>query len=114
MAAARGRLRRSDRLRSSKDFRRVSREGVRRRSRHFVLLLAPAGDLAPAGQAHLGITVSRKVGNAVTRNRVKRGIREWFRGSEPRLPGDWVVIARPGAGALASIEIQAELAGMWG
>ena len=54
------------------------------------------------------------MGNAVTRNRVKRGIREWFRGVEPRHPGDWVVIARPGAGQLSTAEIRDELTELWG
>lgn len=55
-------------------------------------------------QGRLGVTVSRKVGNAVVRNRVKRRIREWFRreGAQ-QAPGlDLVVIARPPAARLAS------------
>lgn len=51
----------------------------------------------------LGITVSRKVGSAVVRNRVKRQVREWFRAARPRLrPGiDLVVIGRSAAARLA-------------
>lgn len=111
MTAGSGRLRRSDRLRSSKDFRRLSREGDRRSSRHFVALLAPALEAAPEDTPRLGITVSRKVGNAVTRNRVKRGIREWFRCHRDALAAqqDVVVIARRGAGELTGAEVRREL-----
>jgi len=48
------------------------------------------------------LTVSRKVGNAVVRNRVKRRIREWFRCARASFPGslDIVVIARRQAAEL--------------
>jgi len=50
-------------------------------------------------RARLGLTVSRKVGNAVVRNRVKRRVREWFRsgGRTPLSGGRLVVIARDAA-----------------
>ena len=96
----------------------MSRDGARQSSRHFVVLVAPAGDHAPAGPApapaRLGVTVSRKVGNAVTRNRVKRGIREWFRSRSSTLEGDIVVIARKGAGELGPGGTQRELADLLG
>lgn len=51
----------------------------------------------------LGITVSRRVGGAVTRSLVKRRVREWFRRERSRLGGniDLVVIGRPSAGELS-------------
>ena len=59
----------------------------------------------------LGLTVSRKVGGAVVRNRVKRCAREWFRrGGAGSVGGqDLVIIARRGAGGLTGPEIAAEL-----
>jgi len=101
-AVAPGRLRRADRLRSGKDFRRLARRGERRAGRHFVVLRGAGRD---PERARLGLTVSRRVGSAVARNRVKRRVREWFRqrrGALPTLaPGsDWVVIARRGAACL--------------
>lgn len=64
--------------------------------------------------ARLGVTVSRRVGNAVVRNAVKRKIREWFRrvGREALIGSDLVVIARPGAGALETGAIFRELSSL--
>ena len=59
----------------------------------------------------LGITVSRKVGNAVVRNRLKRWIREYFRCHRAGLtaPLDLSVIAKPGAAALSHAQIICQL-----
>jgi ribonuclease P protein component len=102
------RFRRADRLRSGKDFRRLSREGRRSAGAHFVVLAAAGRD---AGRPRLGLTVSRRVGGAVARNRVKRRVREWFRQERGRLaPGtDWVVIARRGAAELDARTTWSEL-----
>ena len=61
----------------------------------FVLLVRPRNDGDPA--MRLGLTVSKKVGNAVTRNRMKRRFRELARAILPEagLPGaDHVLIGR--------------------
>ncbi len=66
--------------------------------------------------ARLGVTVSRRVGNAVVRNRVKRRIREWYRqvGRQQVVGRDIVVIARPGAAGLDTARSFAELSELAG
>lgn len=61
--------------------------------------------------ARLGVTVSRKVGNAVCRNRIKRWIREYFRTSRQRFTSvaDLSVIAKPSAALLVHGEFDREL-----
>jgi ribonuclease P protein component len=101
----------ADRLHRSAEFLRLQRNGVRFQSPHFVLY---AGNLDDEPErSRLGITVSRRIGNSVVRNRVKRRVRECFRKvMRAELPPrtSIVVIARGGAGALESGEIGDELA----
>ncbi len=66
----------------------------------------------PPARSRLGVTVSRRIGNAVVRNRVKRRVREIFRKElRAQLPlgTSMVVIARGGTAALASPAIGDEL-----
>ncbi len=91
---------RRGRLSRSAEFDKVLRNGRSHAGREFVLYVFPRGsDESP----RLGLSVSRKVGGAVERNRVKRVLREAFALEAPRLPdgSDAVVIARPDARRLA-------------
>lgn len=103
------RLRRADRIRSGKDFRRLQKQGRRRVGAHLVVLCGPGWDRS---RTRLGLTVSRRVGNAVARNRVKRRVREWFRRERQGLSQgkDLVVIARRGAAELDTRALWSELA----
>jgi ribonuclease P protein component len=98
------------RLRKRPEFLRLQQQGGARRAitPHFVLLVA--AQVGPEGPARLGVVVTRKLGGAVERNRIKRVCRECFRLS----PGafahgvDLVVIARPGAHMLGLADVRAE------
>jgi ribonuclease P protein component len=92
------------RLSRSAEFERVYRHGRSVGNRFLVLYAFPRGTGAPAGEGpRLGLSVSRKVGGAVDRNRVKRLLREAFWKLSDSLPDghDFVVVARPDAGELA-------------
>jgi ribonuclease P protein component len=66
------------RLRRRQDFVEIQRSGTKIHGRVFLALVSPSVDpSALAGR--LGITVTKRVGNAVTRNRIKRLVREWLR-----------------------------------
>lgn len=82
------------RLTRSADFERVYRQGRSHGNRYFVLYAFPR---TGEGEARLGVSVSRKVGGAVDRNRVKRVLREAFWSLGERLPEghDFVIVARP-------------------
>ena len=101
--ASRGRPKRG-RLSRSADFERVYRQGRSVANRWLVLYAFPNADAGPGPR--LGLSVSRKVGGAVDRNRVKRLLREAFRAEADRVPADRdiVVVARPEARELAERE----------
>ncbi len=89
------------RLTRSADFDRVYRRGRSHANRYLVMYAFPRPH--DEGEPRLGVSVGRKVGGAVERNRVKRLLREAFSVASPRLPRDFdfVLVARPDAGSLA-------------
>lgn len=80
------------RLRRSEDFRRVWKTGRSWAHSLFVLWVAPNR----LSRSRVGLTASRKVGNAVARNRARRLLREAARRAYPRIPDGWdiVLVAR--------------------
>ena len=89
------------RLSRSGEFERVYREGRSHASRYLVVYAFPRP--GEDGEPRLGVSVGRKLGGAVERNRVKRMLREAFWATAGELaPGhDFVIVARPDAGRLA-------------
>ena len=91
-------MQRRHRLSRSRDFDAVYRSGRSVSTRFLVLYWFPRDEDGDAGEPRLGLAVPKSVGNAVVRNRVKRQLRETWRGARrPRAPGhDYVLVARPG------------------
>ncbi len=94
---------RRGRLSRSADFDRVFRNGRSHAGREFVLYVFPRPENE---DPRLGLSVSRKVGGAVERNRIKRLVREAFASEGSRLPEgtDAVIVARRDARSLAERE----------
>ena len=104
-----GRSPKRRRLARSAEFERVYRQGRSKANRFLVLYAFPREDDAVVDEAEgprLGLSVSRRVGGAVDRTRVKRVLREAFWAEAERLPegSDYVVVARPDARELAERE----------
>jgi len=99
------------RLSRSAEFDRVFRQGRSYGNRVLVLYGFPRSESTSSGgqgdgaasEPRLGLSVSRRVGGAVERNRVKRLLREAFDHEAARLPAghDLVIVARPEARAVA-------------
>jgi len=96
------------RLRLRRDFLRVQKRGRKHHSPNFVVACASQPS---SGPSRVGFSVSRRVGNAVVRNRLKRRLREFVRLRHRELPAarDLVVIAKPGAAKLSYAELVEEL-----
>jgi ribonuclease P protein component len=114
-----GRSPKRRRLSRSAEFERVYRQGRSKGNRFLVLYAFPRAEDDASIQdegPRLGLSVSRRVGGAVDRSRVKRVLREAFWAEATRLPddSDYVVVARPDARELAEREgtpgVQRELA----
>jgi len=94
-------------VRRRSDYLTIQNQGRRFGGAHLLVF-------ARAGTGRIGITVSRKVGGAVVRNRVKRWIRECYRRRQPEFPGhvDFVVVARPTAAGAGHAGLCRELAAL--
>ncbi|MBY0275173.1 ribonuclease P protein component [Candidatus Binatia bacterium] len=100
-------FRKEARVRKRREFLHIQNAGRRVATRHFLVVYIRSGD----GPPRLGITVTKKIGNAVLRNRIKRAVREAFRAHARSLQrgASMVVIARDGSSRLTTRETAAEL-----
>lgn len=99
-------LDKSRRILRSGEYERIWREGRRYHTTHFVVIVNPGGV-----HSRLGLTVSRKVGNAVCRNQLKRWLRELFRHNYKMFGQsiDVSIIAKRNAGYLTHLQLDREL-----
>jgi ribonuclease P protein component len=101
-------MRKEQRIKKNEEFSQVFQKGSSVANRQFVLYALPK-----EGQDffRLGLSVSKKVGNAVTRNQIKRYIREVFRLKEEVVLGgnDYIVIARKPAATMDFFEVEKSL-----
>lgn len=95
------------RLRHRQEFQGLRQAGKKKHTPHFIVLHI----VKKNGPTRLGLTVSKKVGGAVQRNRVKRLVREWFRRNHEHLPActDFSIIAKKGAAAMDCAAVCGEL-----
>jgi ribonuclease P protein component len=100
-----------DRILKRKDYLRLSRLGKRVQNSHFLALISPS----LSEHSRLGITVTKKVGIAVTRNRIKRLVREYYRKNRHHLTGrlDISIIAKKEAATLSREETYRSLKGLF-
>lgn len=91
---------RADKILKRAEFLHLSRTGMKKHNRYFTIIFSP-GQLE---RSRLGVTVTKKVGSSVTRNRIKRFSREYFRLNKNSLKGTWDIniIAKKEAAELTS------------
>jgi ribonuclease P protein component len=107
----------ADRLHRRAEYLRLQKIGLRYQTAHFVMYAGSLADfdrryLRTVARSRLGMTVSRRIGSAVVRNRTRRRVRECYRLKLRSMfpPGTaLIVIARSGAGALKTPAIAGEL-----
>lgn len=99
------------RLTDRRDYLRVQTEGRRSKGALVTVLFLPTPGTDGVSPARVGFTVSRKVGNAVVRNRVRRRLRELARHHASCLSSsfDYVVIAAPAAATATFARLRDEL-----
>ena len=101
----------SARIRRRAEFDRVFKEGERVSGQGLACFILPR---AEGEESRLGMAVSRKVGGAVARNRVRRRVREYFRlhRSAFARPVDLVVVAYKGAAEMSGQAVWREMSRM--
>ena len=92
----------ADKLLKRPDFLRLSKTGRKYYNRNFLAIFSPGR----TDKTRIGITVTKKIGTAVTRNRIKRYVREYYRINKHRIENHWDinVIAKKDAARLTFMQ----------
>lgn len=104
-------LAKTERIQASWIFRQLYAEGRRQMGRLVVLYVRAR----PTGDRQLGVVTSRRVGNAVQRNRARRLLRETYRHHKHQLPEhlQLVMIARPAIAGKSQAEVASDVLRVW-
>ncbi|WP_428910285.1 ribonuclease P protein component [Niallia sp. Krafla_26] len=101
-------MRKEYRIKKNKEFQDIFKKGKSVANRQFVLYT-----LKQPEQAHfrIGLSVSKKIGNAVTRNRIKRYIRQVFHELDEQIHNEWdyIIIARKPTAEMDFFEVKQSL-----
>ncbi|WP_035277279.1 ribonuclease P protein component [Desulforegula conservatrix] len=94
-----------DRLLIRSEFERIKSSGMKAQDRHLFAVFTPS----ETGRTRIGITVTKRVGNSVIRNRIRRFVREFYRLNRQLVKGAWDInfIARHSAAEAAHEDINA-------
>lgn len=97
----------ADRILKRDEFLRLSRLGKTFHNRYFIVTFSPG----QSERTRLGVTVTKKVGQAATRNRIKRFLREYFRLNKHNITGSWDIniIAKKEAADITSDQVFSSL-----
>jgi len=92
----------TSRILNRADFIRLAKSGNKIHSDCFIAAVSKS----EYGHVRIGITVTKKVGNAVVRNRIKRFVREYFRLNRQKITGSWDIniIAKKKVANLTSLQ----------
>ena len=101
----------SDRILKRQAFRRVYDAGKKIQTRFFTAFVLPNSQ----EQSRIGITATRKTGNSVQRNRMRRRVRELYRRNKWRVPPgiDIVINVKDGLARAGYDEIEKDFAKLW-
>ncbi len=88
-------FKKEERIQRHSDFKTIYNKGGKSDTEHFLVFINSNG----LGRRRLGVSVSKKIGTAVHRNRVKRLVREYFRLQKEKIPqsSDILFVAKAGA-----------------
>ena len=101
----------SDRILKRQLFRRVYDTGKKIQARFFTAFILPNSQ----PQSRIGITATRRTGNSVVRNRLRRRVRELYRRNKSRVPPgiDIVINVKDGLARAGYDEIEKDFAKLW-